>query len=76
MPLSLLSVTPGFKVQSRMHLIHASKKTTYIITDCIEINTIITLEYLLHSGSLTKIKYKLGECPCVATETYITIIEP
>jgi hypothetical protein len=25
-------VTPGFKGQSRVHLIHAPKKTTYIIT--------------------------------------------
>jgi hypothetical protein len=31
-------VTPGFKGQSRVHLIHAPKKTTYIITECIEIN--------------------------------------
>ena len=29
--------TPGFKGQSRVHLIHAPKKTTYIITECIEI---------------------------------------
>jgi hypothetical protein len=35
-----LSVTPGFKEQSRVHLIHAPKKTTYIITECIEINVI------------------------------------
>jgi hypothetical protein len=34
-------VTPGFKGQSRMHLIHAPKKTTYIITECIEINVTI-----------------------------------
>jgi hypothetical protein len=33
-------VTPGFKGQSRVHLIHAPKKTTYIITECIEINVI------------------------------------
>jgi hypothetical protein len=26
------SVTPDFKEQSRVHLIHAPKKTTYIIT--------------------------------------------
>jgi hypothetical protein len=32
------AVTPGFKGQSRVHLIHAPKKTTYIITECIEIN--------------------------------------
>jgi hypothetical protein len=29
-----------------------AKKTTYIITECIEINVTITSEYLLHSGSL------------------------
>jgi hypothetical protein len=34
-------VTPGFKEQSRVHLIHTPKKTTYIITECIEINVII-----------------------------------
>jgi hypothetical protein len=34
-------VTPEFKGQSRVHLIHAPKKTTYIITECIEINVII-----------------------------------
>jgi hypothetical protein len=34
-------VTPGFKGQSRVHLIHAPKKTTYIITECIEINVMI-----------------------------------
>jgi hypothetical protein len=33
--------TPGFKEQSRVHLIHAPKKTTYIITECIEINVTI-----------------------------------
>jgi hypothetical protein len=32
---------PGFKGQSRVHLIHAPKKTTYIITKCIEINVTI-----------------------------------
>jgi hypothetical protein len=32
---------PGFKRQSRVHLIHAPKKTTYIITECIEINVTI-----------------------------------
>jgi hypothetical protein len=31
---------PGFKEQSRVHLIHAPKKTTCIITECIEINVI------------------------------------
>jgi hypothetical protein len=34
-------VTLGFKGQSRVHLIHAPKKTTYIITECIEINVTI-----------------------------------
>jgi hypothetical protein len=47
-------VTPGFKEQSRVHLIHAPKKTTYIITECIEINVTITSKYLLHCRSLTK----------------------
>jgi hypothetical protein len=47
-----LCVTPGFKGQSRVRLIHAPKKTTYIITECIEINVTITSEYLLLSGSL------------------------
>jgi hypothetical protein len=32
---------PSFKEQSRVHLIHAPKKTTYIITECIEINVTI-----------------------------------
>jgi hypothetical protein len=36
-----LNVTPSFKGQSRVHLIHAPKKTTYIITECIEINVTI-----------------------------------
>jgi hypothetical protein len=35
------NVTPGFKEQSRVHLIHAPKKTTYIIIECIEINVTI-----------------------------------
>jgi hypothetical protein len=47
-------VTPGFKGQSRVHLIYASEKTTHIITQCIEINVTISSEYLLHSESLTK----------------------
>jgi hypothetical protein len=34
-------VTPGFKGQSQVHLIYASKKTTHIITECIEINVTI-----------------------------------
>jgi hypothetical protein len=52
--LYVYNVTPGFKGQSRVHLIHAPKKTTHIITECIEINITILSEYLLHSGSLTK----------------------
>jgi hypothetical protein len=36
-----ISVTSGFKGQSRVHLIHAPKKTTYIITECIGINVTI-----------------------------------
>jgi hypothetical protein len=43
-----INVTPGFKEQSRVHLIHASKETTYIITECIEINvTIIRVLYYI-----------------------------
>jgi hypothetical protein len=34
-------VTLRFKEQSWVHLIHAPKKTTYIITECIEINVTI-----------------------------------
>jgi ribonuclease HI len=49
-----MSVTPGFKGQSRVHLIYAPKKTTHTITKCIEIHVTISSEYLLHSGSLTK----------------------
>jgi hypothetical protein len=30
-------VTPGFKEQSRVHLLYAPEKTTHKITDCIEI---------------------------------------
>jgi hypothetical protein len=41
-----------------MHLIHAQKKTIYIITECIEINVTIISEYLLHNGSPTNIKDK------------------
>jgi hypothetical protein len=37
----LAYITPGFKGQSRVHLIHAPNKTTYIITECIEINITI-----------------------------------
>jgi hypothetical protein len=33
--LKTVNVTPGFKEQSRVHLIHAPKKTTHIITECI-----------------------------------------
>jgi hypothetical protein len=48
------AVTPRFKEQSQVHLIHVPKKTTYIITECIEINVALTTEYLLHCRSLTK----------------------
>jgi hypothetical protein len=34
-------------------------RTTHIITECIEINVINIIMYLLHSGSLTKIKDKI-----------------
>jgi hypothetical protein len=47
-------VTPGFKEQSQVHLIYVPKKTTHIITECIEINVTISSEFLLHSESLTK----------------------
>jgi hypothetical protein len=36
------TVTPEFKGQNWVHLIHAPKKTTYIITECIVINVTIT----------------------------------
>jgi hypothetical protein len=45
--------------QSHVHLIYALKKTTHIITECIEINVTITSEYLLHCGSLTKYKINI-----------------
>jgi hypothetical protein len=38
--------TPGFKEQSRVHLIHAPKKTTYIIMECIEINVTIIIVFI------------------------------
>jgi hypothetical protein len=71
-PFNTTSITPGFKGQNQVHLIHAPKKTTYIIIECIENNVTITPEYLLHSRSLTKIKDKLVGCPCVATVFFIT----
>jgi hypothetical protein len=39
--LHLVIVTPGFEGQSRVHLIHVSKKKSYIIIECIEINVTI-----------------------------------
>jgi hypothetical protein len=42
-----LSVTPGFKEQSRVHLIYAPEKTTHIITQCIEINVINIINVLI-----------------------------
>jgi hypothetical protein len=44
---SKLLVTPGFKEQSRVHLIYAPKKTTHIITECIEINVINIINILI-----------------------------
>jgi hypothetical protein len=38
---------PGFKEQSRVHLIYAPEKTTHIITECIEINVINILNVLI-----------------------------
>jgi hypothetical protein len=35
------SAIPEFKGQSRVHLIHALKRTTYMITEFIEINVTI-----------------------------------
>jgi hypothetical protein len=40
-PLIPLLSHPGFKGQSQVHLIHAPKKITHIITECIEINVTI-----------------------------------
>jgi hypothetical protein len=40
-------VTPGFKEQSRVHLIYAPEKTTHIITECIEINVINIINVLI-----------------------------
>jgi hypothetical protein len=40
-------VTPGFKEQSRVHLIYAQEKTTHIITECIEINVINIINVLI-----------------------------
>jgi hypothetical protein len=40
------NVTPRFKGQRRVHLIHAPKKTTYIITECIEINVTISRVFI------------------------------
>jgi hypothetical protein len=37
---------PGFKEQSRVHLIYAPEKTTHIITECIEINVINKIRVL------------------------------
>jgi hypothetical protein len=49
---------PGFKGQSRVHLIHAPKKTTYIITECIEINvTIIRVFITLRKSYKIKDKH-------------------
>jgi hypothetical protein len=45
---------PGFKKQSRVHLIYALEKTTHIITECIEIMSQYNQSTLLHNGSHTK----------------------
>jgi hypothetical protein len=46
--LMILGVShPGFKEQSRVHLIYAPEKTTHIITDCIEINVIDIINVLI-----------------------------
>jgi hypothetical protein len=55
------SFTPEFMGQSRVHLIYAPEKTTHIIIEYIEINVTISSEYLLHSGSLTKINDKIKQ---------------
>jgi hypothetical protein len=36
----VISVTPDFKEQNRVHIIYVPEKTTYIITESIEINFI------------------------------------
>jgi hypothetical protein len=38
---------PGFKEQSRVHLIYAPEKTRHIITECIEINIINIINVLI-----------------------------
>jgi hypothetical protein len=38
---------PGFKEQSRVHLIYAPEKTTQLITECIEINVINIINVLI-----------------------------
>jgi hypothetical protein len=42
-----MHVTPGFKEQSRVHLIYAPEKTTHIITECIKINVINFINVLI-----------------------------
>jgi hypothetical protein len=42
-----LCVTPGFKEQSRVHLIYAPEKTTHIITECIDINVINIINIII-----------------------------
>jgi hypothetical protein len=56
----MLGVTPGFKEQSQVHLIHAPKKTTYIITECIEINVTKhqSIYYIAEDLLQNKDKYK------------------
>jgi hypothetical protein len=45
--ISSSTVTPGFKEQSRVHLIYVPEKTTHIITKCIEINVINIINVLI-----------------------------
>jgi hypothetical protein len=48
----MAGVTPGLYGTKSGASHTCAKKTTYIITECIEINVTITSEYLLHSGSI------------------------
>jgi hypothetical protein len=56
------SVTLGFKGQSRVHLIHAPKKITYIIIECIEINVTKhqSIYYIAEDLLQNKDKYKMN----------------
>jgi hypothetical protein len=56
------SVTLGFKGQSQVHLIHAPKKITYIIIECIEINVTKhqSIYYIAEDLLQNKDKYKMN----------------